>query len=280
MFFLQWRQELRKLFGKRRTYIGFGAFLVAQGAMITLFRFTHATNGIRRMLEGGGFPVQAFISAQTIATAVVIPAAFLLMPLYATLVGGDLVAKEAEDGTLRMILARPISRLRLLGLKWLAGAFFALLLALSLGAFGILFARMWFPWGSLFAMLPGDGPGFSVFSGGSGLAHYALAHLILAANATTVLTLAFMFSCFNMKPAAATILALSVLFANLVMMNIPWFADYKAWFVTYHLDAWQWVFLQPVPWTRIAASLSLLAGFNATFFTIGAVAFQARDLKS
>ena len=33
MFFLQLRNELRKLFGKKRTYIGFGVFLVAQNLM-------------------------------------------------------------------------------------------------------------------------------------------------------------------------------------------------------------------------------------------------------
>lgn len=280
MFLLQLKQELRKLFGKKRTYIGFGAFLLAQNFVVVMFRFTHATMGIRRMLEGGGYPVDDFITAPTIATGVVIPIAYLLLPLYASLVGGDLVAKEAEDGTLRMILARPISRLRLLALKWLAGAIFSALLALSLGGLGLIFARCWFPWGNLFAMLPGDGPGFSVFSPADGLAHYALAHMVLAVTATSVLGLAFMFSCFNMKPAAATILALSVLFANLVVMNIPWFADYKPWFLTHHLNAWQWVFLQPIPWSRIAESLSLLVGFNITFFAIGATAFQMRDLKS
>ena len=79
---------------------------------------------------------------------------------------------------------------------------------------------------------------------------------------------------------AATILALSVLFANGILMNIPWFADYKGWFITHHLNLWQWVFLQPAPTTRIIESLCLLAGFNVSFFAIGAAAFQARDIKS
>jgi ABC-2 type transport system permease protein len=280
MFFLQFRQELRKLFGKKRTYIGFGAFLLAQNAIILMFRFGHATRGMRQMLENAGYPVEPFISALTIATIVVLPIGVLLLPLYAALVGGDLVAKEAEDGTLRMILARPVSRLRLLTLKWCAGALFSALLAFFLGGFGLLFARLWFPWGGLFVALPGEVRIFSLFDAGDGFVHYLGAHLLLAATTATITSLAFVFSCFNMKPAAATILALSVLFANMVLMNIPWFADYKEWFLTYHLGAWQWVFLQPVPWTRLAESLSLLAGFNATFFAIGAAAFQVRDLKS
>ena len=55
---------------------------------------------------------------------------FLLMPLYTGLIGGDLMAKEAEDGTLRMILSRPISRFRLLLVKWLAGLCFSAVLVM------------------------------------------------------------------------------------------------------------------------------------------------------
>ncbi len=282
MFLLQLKHELWKLFGKKRTYIGFGAFLLAQNAVILMFRFTKATGAIRRALEGGGYPAEAFLTATTIATQVVIPVAFLLLPLYVALVGGDLVAKEAEDGTLRMILARPISRLRLLTLKWLAGALFGISLSLMLGLFGWLFASIWFPQGGLFAIQLESGPagGFAVFGTAEGAWRYVAAHALLATKAITIMGLAFLFSCFNMKPAAATIVALSVMFVNAILMNIPWFVDYKAWFITHHLNLWQWMFLQSPPRTRMAESLSLLVGFNLTFFAVGAAAFQMRDIKS
>ncbi len=41
MFYLQLRNELWKLFGKKRTYIGFGAFLVAQLAMLFAFQYSN-----------------------------------------------------------------------------------------------------------------------------------------------------------------------------------------------------------------------------------------------
>ena len=282
MFLLQLKHELWKLFGKKRTYIGFGAFLLAQLAVILMFRYTKATVAIRRALEGGGYPADDFLTAGTIATQIVIPVAFLLLPLYVALVGGDLVAKETEDGTLRMILARPISRLRLLTLKWVAGALFSLALSLMLGGCGWLLASIWFPQGGLFAIQIEGGPGggFAVFGAGEGAWRYLAAHALLATKAITILTLAFLFSCFNMKPAAATILALSVMFVSVILMNIPWFADYRTWFLTHHLNLWQWMFLQTPPGTKMLESLCLLAGFNVTFFAVGAAAFQVRDIKS
>ena len=117
----QLRNELWKLFGKKRTYIGFGMLLLAQLAVTLVFRYSNASRGAVRALEGNGYLAAPYISGLTIAAIMLFPIAYILMPLYLALVGGDLVAKEAEDGTLRMILSRPISRGRLLAVKWLAG---------------------------------------------------------------------------------------------------------------------------------------------------------------
>src|SRR5438552_11615483 len=155
MFLYQLRNELWKLFGKKRTYLGFAMFLLAQNVVTLLFRFTRASRDMVRTLEGNGYAAGDYISSLTIATVMLFPIAYVLLPLYVSLVGGDLVAKEAEDGTLRMILSRPISRLRLLVLKWLAGATFSLFLVAALGLFGVVFASLWFPWTGLFVLIPG-----------------------------------------------------------------------------------------------------------------------------
>jgi ABC-2 type transport system permease protein len=278
MFYLQLRNELWKLFGKKRTYIGFGAFLVAQVIIVLLFRYSRASQGMVQQLERNGYSAAQFISSLTVATVMLLPIAYVLLPLYVTLVGGDLVAKEAEDGTLRMILSRPISRFRLLLVKWIAGSIFSILLVFALGLIGIVFASLFFPWGGLFAFVPGEM--FSVLEPAAGLNHYLAAHALLTVKACTLFSLAFMFSCFNVKPAAATILALSIFFVSWVMMNIPFLKDLQEWFFTYHLNIWQSMLASPVQWSKIFMSLCILFGFNLTFLVIGCTAFQVRDIKS
>jgi len=278
MFYHHLRNELWKLFGKKRTYIGFGAFLLAQNAMLLAFRFTRWQSDMQRMLAGNGYLAEEYVSALTVAVVMLIPQVILLMPLYAALVGGDLVAKEAEDGTLRMILSRPISRFRLLLMKWLAGVIFCAVLVIVLGGTALCFARFWFPWRGLFVSWPGMV--FNALSAAEGFKLYLGSHLFMVINAAAVLGLAFMFSCFNMKPAAATILSLSFLFINLVMESIPFFDRYHQWFLPYHFRIWLFIYAQPIPWARIAESLSILMAFNLTTFLIGAAAFQARDIKS
>jgi ABC-2 type transport system permease protein len=278
MFLAQLKNELWKLFGKKRTYIGFGAFLLAQTAMLLAFKFTRWQSDFERLLNGNGYLASQFISVLTVSVVMLIPQIMLLMPLYATLVGGDLVAKEAEDGTLRMILSRPISRVRLLFVKWSAGIFFAVVLVLALGLTAVGFASLIFPWGGMFVFSPGQA--FSILPAHEGLERFVFSILFMAVNAGVMVSVAFMFSCFNMKPAAATILALSFLFVSMVMENIPFFDRYEDFFITHHFKCWLLIFRDPAPWSQICQSEITLFAVSATAFIIGAMAFQVRDIKS
>jgi len=177
-----------------------------------------------------------------------------------------------------MILSRPISRFQLLMAKWLAGVVFSAALVLILGATALGFARLWFPWRGMFVFAPGMV--FNVLDAGEGFKLYLCSQLFMTINASVVLGLAFMFSCFNMKPAAATILSLSFLFLNLVMEGIPFFERYQEWFLPYHFRVWLLIYAQPILWERVAGSLIVLLAFALTTFLIGAAAFQVRDIKS
>jgi ABC-2 type transport system permease protein len=277
MLFFQLRNELWKLFGKKRTYIGFGILLAAQFLISTIFRYTHMTRPLARVLEHNGYIAAPYLSVLTIATYMLIPLNDLLVPLFASLVGGDLVAKESEDGTLRMILARPISRIRLLMVKWLAGFVFSVTLITSLGLFGLLSAEIYFPWGKFFYWNPILDI-FGAFDGGEGLQRYCAAHLLMVLNTFFILSLAFMISCFNVKPAAATILALSFLFMSFTFEKL--FPDYQAWFLTYHAHLWQWFFLNHIPWWQVGESVSILSACSVTFLVVGCAVFQMRDFKT
>jgi ABC-2 type transport system permease protein len=278
MFLAQLKNELWKLFGKKRTYIGFGAFLLAQTAMMLAFKHGGAQKSLEKLLSGNGYIASEFISVLTVSVIILLPQIALLMPLYVALVGGDLVAKEAEDGTLRMILSRPISRVRLLFVKWSAGVVFAILLVVSLGLIAVGFASLFFPWKGMIVIEPGQG--FSILSAHDGLIRFMFCHVFLAMNASVVVSVAFMFSCFNMKPAAATILALTFVIVSLVMENIPFFESYEDLFITHHFKCWLLVFQNPTPWSQICQSEIILFAVSATAFIIGAMAFQVRDIKS
>jgi ABC-2 type transport system permease protein len=280
MFRAQLRNELWKLFGKKRTYIGFGAFVLAQTLMLLIFKFTRWQHLFEQLLAGNGYLASEYISALTVAQLMLVPQIILLLPLYVTLVGGDLVAKEAEDGTLRMILSRPISRVRLLLVKWVAGGLFSAVLVLALGVIALGFARILFPWKGMFVFGEEPTPLFGLFSAADGVRLYLLAQVFIAANAVVMMSVAGMFSCFNMKPAAATILALSYMFLSMVLEHIPFFETWQDWFITHHFAMWVYVYQAPIPWPQILQSELILLAITATTFVVGALVFHVRDIKS
>ena len=147
------------------------------------------------------------------------------------------------------------------------------------GQFALMFCAIWFPTsGGLFVIIPDHGP--AVYGVADGLKHYALAHLFLVAKASTILSLAFMFSCFNMKPAAATVLALSLILIDRILMELPYFQDLQHWFLSNYLNAWQLMFAERIPWWKMGESISVMAGASLTFLVIGVTVFQVRDIKS
>ena len=81
MFVAQLKNELWKLFGKKRTYIGFGAFLLVQSVMLLLFKYTRWEDQFERMLSGNGYLAADYISALTVALVMLIPQVLLLLPL-------------------------------------------------------------------------------------------------------------------------------------------------------------------------------------------------------
>ena len=271
--------ELFKLFARRRTYIGFGAFLVLQGLILALLQHPKAKGQIGDLLEANGYAFAEHYMGLTLAIVVIAFSFTFLGGLYVALVAGDIVAKEVEEGTMRMILSRPVSRTRLLLVKLGACALYTLLLVGFLGTTALLFASAYRGGlGRLFIFLP-DEDLFAAYDTAEGLSRYVRSIACLAFATLTITCLGFMFSCFRMKPAAATILTLSVFFVDAVLTNLPYFADLKPWFLSYHIGFWVRTYHDIVPWPRIVQSAVYLLGFMATFVVIGIVHFNSRDLK-
>ena len=103
---------------------------------------------------------------------------------------------------------------------------------------------------------------------------------LLAVCLTSFASLGFLFSCLNMKPAAATVVTLTVFFFDFIFRNVPYFESLKPYFLTGHMTAWLQVFVHHIPWRGIAGDLAYLLALDATFVVVGLVAFSQRDFKA
>ena len=283
LFLRQFRAELLKMFARKRTWMGFGAFFLLELIILLKLQTSEAERFFQRDFarNTGGMEVifGDYFRGLTMAFMVMGLTVFLLGSVFLALVGGDVVSKEVEDGTMRMTLCRPVSRFRVLLVKYLACAVYTLALVVFIGGTALLTGMAWRGIGGLFAYVPEERL-LVIFPQAEGLVRYCAALLFFTASLLTITTLSFMFSCFNAKPAAATVITLTLFLADRILSFMPQFESYRHWFMTTHMATWANIFRDPIPWDRIAGDYLYLFGLNATFLIIGLAVFNRRDFKS
>lgn len=278
LFLTQLRFELLKMFSRKRTYIGFGAFLLMEALILFLLNLPKPKEHFRHLIEQNGYGFDQYYSGVTLALFILLWTRTLLGPLYLALVAGDLMAKEVEEGTMRMLLCRPISRVRVTVLKYVSAVIYTFLLVEFIGVTALLAGLAYRGYGGLFAIDPTSGI-FALIPPERGLWLYLLALPLLALSMTTISSLGFLFSCCNMKPAAASIVTLSVIMLDFIFHSIPSFESLKPYFITSHLSTWIHIFENYPPWWRMMKDYSYLVGLDITCLILGSAIFLRRDLK-
>ena len=281
LFLQQLRGELRKLFARPRTWMGYGAFIAMEAVILFVFRLKGGQEFMRRRMEQNGLEYSTYYSSLTITFMIMILSMVMLGSIYFALVAGDIVAKENEDGNLRMVFARPISRLRLLLVKYTAVSLYTFTFVFFVGVtgYGMAVAAVGRA-GGLFVMEQK----MKVFAAypdwWEGAQRLSLGAVGIGISMITISSFAFMFSCFKIKPAAATIITLSILFVDMILQFFPFFEPYLSYFVTWRMSTWVFLMERHISWPKIIESYAFLGGLNITLFTIGWLAFQTRDFKT
>ncbi len=279
LFLQQWRGELLKLFARRRTFLGFGVFVVLELLCLWLIK-VKGLGPVQRAIVGSGENMEHYFSALTVAFLVVIMSFLLLGALFLTLVAGDIVSKESEDGHLRLLLARPVSRFRLLLLKYLTSISYAVFLIQFLAWTAFVLGLLLRGWGGGFCVWIQDMSLVSFFEWDEGLRHYALGTLGMGLSMTVITSIAFFLSCFRMKPAAATIGALSYMLVDFILRNSGFMESYQHLLITRHMTVWTRLMAETIEWPLVWRGFAILAAINLTLFTLGYAVFESRDLKS
>jgi ABC-2 type transport system permease protein len=283
LFLRQFSAELHKMFARKRTWMGFAAFFALEVVLLILFRTKGATFLIQRDFDrnagGLGLMFEDYFRGLTMAFMIMAWTVVLLGSIYLALVAGDVVSKEVEDGTMRMTLCRPVSRFRVLLVKYLACVVYTITLVVFIGGTALLTGIAWKGLGGLFAFVPEEKL-LILFPQSEGLVRYALSLVLFSGSLLTITTLAFLFSCFNAKPAAATVMTMTIFLSDRILSFIPAFENYRHWLMSTHMTTWTNAFRESIPWERVVSDYLYLFGLNGTFLMLGFAVFARRDFKS
>lgn len=291
------RIELFKIFKRPRTYIAFGAI----AAVVFLFQIALWFDGktyIDLILSNidASFDFSDLFKTRLLngyfVCFAVLNILLIQMPLLVALIAGDSIAGEANMGTLRLSLTKPVSRMQYMLGKFLASFVYTISLLLFLAILAL--------FGSILLFGINDLVVFRSTSIHQISAHdifwrYIVAFGYAAVALTTVAALAFLLSVFadnSIGPIIAT-MSIVIVFTILSEMNIPLYDQtIKPYLFTTHMVAWKGFFyvktdadgvtvngsIENLP--AILRSLSVLLIYIFLFVSTAIWIFRKKDILS
>ncbi len=272
--------ELYKIFRKWRTYIGFIAIAVivplVQVAM--LIEGERSLDFMTRNLQQSFIFVGNLLNAYLISY-LILNALTIHIPFLVTLVTGDLLAGEATAGTYRLILTRPVSRLKFVTAKFFAGIIYTNLLVLWLAVLSLGIGIAMFSVGELIVIKTST---VIIFAKNDVLWRFILAYGFAALSMSVVASLAFLFSSLveNAIGPIVTTMAVIIVFVIISAIEINVFEAIRPYLFTNYMSYWRLFFDDPVDYAEVLKSSAILLGHIVFFFGLAAFIFKKKDILS
>jgi ABC-2 type transport system permease protein len=274
------RIELYKIFRRPRTYIAF-AIVAALAGIIQLALVADGKTFVDFVLQGlrEQFFFDGNILNGYLVTYIILQSLLVNVPLLVALVAGDSISGEANLGTLRLVLTRPVSRTRLLLTKYLASLVYTLVLLLWLAVVGLLLSVLLFGTGDMLN-LKSDEVVFLLRNDilWRYLAAFAFAALAMSCVAA-LSTLLSVFADNSIGPIVGT-MGVVLFFTIISSLGLPFFDHFKGALFTTHMIGWKGFFSNPVPYDAIAWSAVVLVLYTLGFLAAAVFFFHRKDIQS
>jgi ABC-2 type transport system permease protein len=272
--------ELFKIFKKPRTYIAFAAI----AAIIFLVQLAFYIDGEKYMgfmmaSVESSFSMEGNMMNGYFIFFIILQTLLVHVPLLISLVAGDMVAGEANMGTLRLLVTKPVSRTSIMLSKFWATSVYTILLLTFLAFIG-LFGSMLIFGTSDFLVFKSDK--LLLIDRADVLWRFFCAYGFAALSMITVASLAFLFSVFAENSIGPIIAAMSVIIVSTILttMDIPFFNAMKPYLFTNHMLNWKGFFDRPVDIREVLKSALFLMGHIAFFVSLSIYIFRRKDILS
>lgn len=265
--------ELRAMLRRPRTWVVIFLLDLLPTIVAVLLALTNVGP---RPGEGPAFLSAVIANGQLFplaALAIVLP---LFLPVAVSVVAGDAIAGEAQAGTLRYLLARPVGRTRLLVAKLISVVVFVLLAVVVVAVTGYLVGT------TLFGTSP---LAVSSVSGTSLTENQIAVRTVLAVGYVTlsmlgVAAMALFLSTLTDSPLAATIGALAFLIASSLLLTLDAADALSPYLPTRYWFAFVDLFRDPVPMRDLLRGIGLQGVYVVVLLGAAWANFSSKDITS
>ena len=290
--------ELYKISRRPRTYIAF----IAITAIVAIFQFAFKADGksyMNLMLQSVPESFEIDLS-QTIngyfMCYIILNTLLIQVPILIALIAGDAISGEANMGTLRLLLTKPVSRTGIILTKFAASVIFTILLLIWMAFMALLVSLFLFGAEDLLIFrVRGDQSQIMQIASNDVLWRYFAAFGYAAVALSVIAALAMLLSVFaenSIGPIIATV-CIVIVCTIISNINVPIIDEnVKPWLFTSYLVGWKGFFYIATTedgetikgslenWPAIRNSLYIL--FAHIFILVGltVAAFNKKDILS
>jgi ABC-2 type transport system permease protein len=290
--------ELFKISKRPRTYIAFAAI----AAIVMIFQFAFKADGesyMNLMMQNiqDNFEIDKSKAINGYFMCYIILNTLLVqVPILVALIAGDAISGEANMGTLRLLLTKPISRTQLLLVKFFASFIFTVVLLIWMAMIALFLSLAIFGVDDMLIFrAKGEESQILQITKDDILWRYFAAFGYAAIALTVIAALSILLSVFaenSIGPIVATV-CIVIFFTIVSNLNVPIIdKNVKPYLFTSYLVGWKGFFYiginddgQPLKgsienWGAIRKSLGILLAHIAIFLGIAIAAFRKKDILS
>ncbi len=290
--------ELYKISRRPRTYIAFAAIM----AIVLIFQFAFKADGqsyMNLMLQNvqDNFEIDRSKAINGYFMCYIILNTLLVqVPILVALIAGDAISGEANMGTLRLLLTKPVSRTKIILVKFIASFIFTIVLLIWMAIFALLVSMFVFGIDDMLIFrVKGDESQIMQITKDDVLWRYIAAFAYAAVALTVIAAMAILMSVFaenSIGPIVATV-CIVIFFTIVSNLNVPIIdKNVKPYLFTSYLVGWKGFFYinanadgQPIKgsienWPAIRNSLCILIGHIIIMLGIAVAAFNKKDILS
>ena len=272
--------EVFKIFKRPRTYISFVAITV----IITLIQLAFYADGGAYMDFALGalkdrFDINGKLLNGYFICFLVLQMLLIHVPLLITLVAGDVLAGEANMGTLRMLMTKPISRTTIVLTKFIAAVIYVIILLAWMAFLSLIISIAIFGTDDLLIFKSDKA---ILLRESDVMWRFVAAFVFGAIGMITVTALALLLSVFSDNAIGPIIGTMSViiLFTILSGLELPFFDLVRPVLFTRHMLAWKGFFNDPVNYGSVMWSAAILFIHIILFTGISIFVFRRKDILS
>jgi ABC-2 type transport system permease protein len=263
-----WREFVKILF-QRRTYVGWAGLLAVPLLIVLALDLSNSKPGPG---EGPPFFAQIINNGVFVPLAAIGALSFFLFPLIAAMAGAYPLAGEAEMGTMKTWMSRPLGRSTVLFSKWGVAILYVVVGMALVGAGGLLAG--WLVFGA-HPLITLSGATISI---PSGIGRIVLANGLILAALLCMISLALFVSTLTNSSLTAAITTMVIYVVLNILNGFHYFDFMKPYTFTSYSLTFENLFRVPIYWHPIRTAL-LAYGVTVAALLVGSwLVFRRKDI--